>query len=137
MYEDLRRMGAPLGISFGHVSITPNTHLALEASEYARDDGRFHSFHERVFQAYFGSELNIGRLDVILEIGLAVGLDPEGLRLGLLERRYAERLQDARREGERLGVTAVPTFVLGDNIRIVGVQPIDVFRQKLSAVQPE
>jgi len=130
-YDSLRVMGAPLGIIFGEVAVTPNSRLALEASEFARDNGRFDSFHEKVFYAYFTECRDIGKLDEILKLAAEEGLDSDELRRAVGEGRYADRLRRARKEASELGITAVPTFLIEGGDKIVGVQPIDFFRERL------
>jgi predicted DsbA family dithiol-disulfide isomerase len=130
-YESLSLAGSPYGIAFSEVSRASNSRLALEASEYARDKGRFESFHSGVFRAYFVETRDIGDLGVILELAEHAGLDPDDLRRALLEKRYAARLEEARQEAQQYEVTAVPTFIVNDNYKIVGAQPIEAFREKL------
>ena len=137
IYENLQKMGAPLGIRFGKVSVTPNTHLAHLASEYARDRGHHDSFHDRVFRAFFTDTRDIGNLDVILDLAEADGLDPDDLRTNLVEGRYDSRLARSRAEGERLGVTAIPAFVLDEKLKIVGARSLDFFRERIRSVLQE
>ncbi|MBI5568897.1 MAG: DsbA family protein [Desulfomonile tiedjei] len=134
IYENLRRAGTPLGIVFGEVSVTPNSHLALEAGEYARDHGHFASFHERTFRAYFTEGRDIGRLDVVLDLAREDGLDRGDLAEALRGRRFAQRLAEARREGEGLGVRAVPTFIIDAKHIIVGVQPLEAMGDRLRQI---
>ncbi len=136
-YESLSRAGAPYGIAFNEISLVSKSRLALEATEYARDKGHFDSFHGRVFHAYFVETRDIGNLDVILELADQDGLNPNDLNLALQEKRYAERLEKAKQEGRLYGVTAVPTFIFNGEHKIVGAQPIDVFREKLRMIQAE
>ena len=77
--------------------------MSLEASEYARDAGRFDSFHGRVFRAYFTETRDIGDLDVLLELAQEEGLDAADLRVALREGRYASRLDEAHSEGRAVG----------------------------------
>lgn len=134
-YESLSRAGFPYGIAFKEVSRASNSRLALEASEHARDKGRFDSFHSRVFEAYFVETRDIGDLEVILELAEHVGMDLEDLRGALLEKRYAPRLEEARNEARRYEVTAVPTFIINGKHKIVGAQPIEAFREKLRMIE--
>jgi len=53
MMERLSEMGVPYGITFASHERLSNSRLALEASEFAREQGKFHSFHNAVFRAYF------------------------------------------------------------------------------------
>ncbi len=136
-YESLSRAGAPYGIAFNEISLVSKSRLALEATEFAKEEGHFDSFHGRVFHAYFVETQDIGNLDVILELADQDGLDPDALRLALQEKRYAMHLEEAKQEGLSYGVTAVPTFILNGEHKIVGAQPIEVFREKLRIIQAE
>ena len=49
MHEQLRQRGKEFGIIFGNRTVLSNSRLALEASEYARDMGKYESFHEAMF----------------------------------------------------------------------------------------
>ena len=129
MYQNLRRSGAQYGISFGDVKLLSNSRLSLEAGEYARDHGRFDEYHEEIFRAYFTEVKDIGRMDVILDAARSAGLDAEGLTAALQDGRYRAKLQNAQQESERYGVTGVPAFIIEDQYKIVGAQPLEVFRE--------
>jgi predicted DsbA family dithiol-disulfide isomerase len=137
MYKKLRDAGKPYNIEFGAITKTSNSHLALEASEFARDHGHYDSFHHRVFRAFFTEVRDIGDMDVLLDLAKDDGLDPAALAEALREKRYAPRLDNARREAEKLGITAVPTFIINGGQRMVGVQSIDFFRSRLKEIQAE
>ncbi len=134
MYENLRRTGEPFGIIFGDVKVTANSRLSLLASEFARDCGHYDSFHSRVFHAYFTETRDIGKLDVILDLAEKEGLDREELRRTLGDGTYLPRLAEARKEGDALGVTAVPTFIVDQRQKIVGALPLDLLRKRFSEV---
>ncbi len=136
-YESLSNAGSPYGIAFQELSNASNSRLALEASEYARDNGHFDSFHGRVFRAYFVETLDIGDLEVIRELALQEGLDCDELLRALQEKRYASRLEGAKQEAGRHCVTAVPTFIINDKHKIVGAQAIEAFREKFRIIQAE
>ncbi len=136
-YAALNRAGEPLGIKFGDRSFLSNSRPALEASEYARDRGRYADFHERVFHAYFTDILDIGNVDVLLNLAAEEGLDAGELKRALEDRTYATRIEEAMREAARYGVTAVPTFIINEKHKIVGAQPLDSFRDRLRTTQAE
>ncbi len=136
-WERLNHTYNPLGVNFGDVSLLSNSRMSLEASEYARDAERFDSFHGRAFRAYFTETRDIGDLEVILELAQEEGLDPVDLRVALQEGRYASRLDEALREGRKLGINAVPTFIIHGTHRIVGAQSLDFFRERLRDIQGE
>ena len=136
-WERLNRTYGSLGVNFSDVSRLSNSRMSLEASEYARDAGRFDSFHGRVFRTYFTDARDIGDLDVLLELAREEGLDTDELRGALQEGRYAPRLDEAHSEGRQLGINAVPTFIINGKHTIVGAQSLDFFRERFREIQAE
>lgn len=124
-------MGEPFGITFAKIAHLSNSRMALEASEFARENGKFDEFHEETFHSYFTLGKDIGQIDVILGIGQKVGLDSDQLKAALTQGRYLPRLQESQLEAATWGVTAAPTFIIGGKDYIVGAQPIEVFRNAL------
>ena len=98
-----------------------NSRLALEAAEYAREQGAFEPFHRAVFVAYFAEGRDIGTLEELRALARQVGLDEQGLAEALAERRYAERVDYDVARAARLGLTAVPAFIIG-NRAILGAR---------------
>ena len=127
MYDNLRRRGEELGIVFGDLTLLSNSRLALEASEYARDMGKHGIFHENMFHAYFTKATDIGNFKVLSLIATKCGLDVEDMMNTLRDHRYKPRLDEARKEGEKINLTGVPTFIINNKYKIVGAQPIEVF----------
>ena len=128
--ENVRRLAATVGLEMCPPTLIANTHLALEAAEFARECGCFAAFHRRLFEAYFQDGKNIGDAAVLVALAVELGLDGEGLRLALAERRYQAQLDNVAREAARLGISGTPTFVIG-NQHIGGAQPYDVLRKIL------
>lgn len=128
MFENLRNRGRELGITFSQLSKLSNSRIALEASEFARDMGKYDIFHEQVFYAYFTELKDIGNIDTINEIALSCGLNIDEMGHALMEHRYAGRLDETREEATRIKLTGVPTFIINNHNKIVGAQPIEVFK---------
>jgi predicted DsbA family dithiol-disulfide isomerase len=124
-------MGTPYGITFADLSVLRNSRNAHLAAEHARARGKFPLLHARLFSAYFSEGLDISDRDVLGQIGTDVGLDEADLLRSIDEGRYQERLERAQEEARSLGVTGVPTFFIGEKERLVGAQPIEVFRKAL------
>ena len=106
-----------------------NSRLALEAAEFARDEGADASarLHHAVFRAYFEEGRNIGDPDVLVTIGRAQGLDGDRLRDALAERRYRERVDAAIQWAAGHSLTSTPTFVLDNRLAVVGAQDYELF----------
>jgi predicted DsbA family dithiol-disulfide isomerase len=129
MLENLRRAGEPYGITFSPLRFLVNTRLALEASEYARERGKFAEMHARLFEAYFLKGKNIGEKQTVLEVGREAGLNTDELNDHLDTHTYFPRLQHARRLGQKYGVRGLPTFIFPGNRKIVGARPYETFRE--------
>jgi predicted DsbA family dithiol-disulfide isomerase len=133
MTRRLNSMGDPFGITFQKIVNISNSRLSLEAGEFAKAQGRFDEFHHAVFQAYFSQGKNIGNIDILAQIGIGSGLDISALRNALETGKYRKQLEEAKETAAGLSVTAAPTFIINDAERIVGAQPIEVFRERLRA----
>ena len=116
------------GIKMKRPAWVPNTRIAHEATEFARDHGALMPFHSAVYSAYWERERNISLPDVLAEIATECGLDSEGLREALADRRYRDRI-DGQFEWARLAnITAVPAVIVESRFAVVGAQDYDVYR---------
>lgn len=128
--ESIRQLAADVGLEMRSPDVIANTHLALEAAEFARERGRFAALHRRIFEAYFQNGRNISEAEVLVELADEMGLDGQALRQALAERRYQGQLEQVTREAAELGVRSTPTYVIGDR-RVVGAKPYEVLREQL------
>ena len=135
MFAHMRSVGAQVGITFGNLTLLSNSHVALQASEFAKEHGLFNRFHEEIFRAYFNEGKDIGSLAVVIEVATAVGIDAEKLEKALEQGTYTDRLQEMRKQAEEYGVSAVPTFIVNGTEKIVGVKSVEEFREVLAGMQ--
>lgn len=119
-------MAAEAGLTMTDRNWISNSRPALEAAEYAREQGRFEPFHRAVFDAYFAEGRDIGKHDVLREIATSVGLDADGMIDALNDGRYVDRVDEDLEISRQIGLTGVPAFIIG-NRAIVGAQPYEVF----------
>ncbi len=126
------RRGVPLGITFtrGRTRI-PNSHLSLEAAEFAGDYGDYWAFHRSMFKAYFEDLKDIADVDVIVAAGAEAGLPADALREALTDRRYRDRVDEGINWSRSIGVTAIPTFIFDQQYGVVGAQELPVLRDVL------
>jgi len=123
------------GIVFGNLSLLSNSRLSLEASEYARDMGKYKQFHEQIFHAYFTEALDIGSVINLCDAANRSGLDPADMMNALNDHRYQPRLEEAKKEALKISLTGVPTFIFNGNHKIVGAQSISVFSDILDQLK--
>ena len=126
----LELMAESRGLTFKRGrTLTPSTHLALEATEFAYDHGH-HSdgLHRALFKANFEDFENIGDIDVLQRIASEQDIDAVALREALTDGRYRERVDEQIAWARSVGVTGIPTFIFDYKFAMAGAQQYDVFQ---------
>jgi len=129
-------MAAQLGLPIVDRDWVSNSRSALEAAEFARDQGLHHEFHRAVFHAYFAEGKDIGQIDVLREIAESAGLDPDAMAEMLENGYYRERVDQDVDISHRIGITGVPAYILG-NQAIIGAQPYEAFERVMKSLGRE
>jgi len=126
----IEQRAATLGITFTRGRTwTSNSRLALEAAEFAAEQGEIMRFHRAMFKAYFTDLADISDVDTVVAVGAGVGLSGDGLREALVSGRYRDRVDEGVEWSRSVGVSAVPTFILDGRYGIVGAQEQQAFEQ--------
>lgn len=121
----LRPLADELGLPL-HVPAPVRTRKAHEAAAFAASRGAGPAMREALFAAHFGQGRDIGRIDVLVEIGAAAGLDASELKVVLDVDAFSARVAAEQEAGRGAGVEGVPTVVVGtgDEARwLVGARP--------------
>jgi predicted DsbA family dithiol-disulfide isomerase len=131
-------MGEELGLRFSRGRTwTSNSHLALEAAEFAAERPHAEAFHRAMFKAYFDDLEDIGTIDNVVRIGEAAGLDGTALRQALETGEYRQQVDDGIQWAREAGVTGVPTFIIADRWAVVGAQDYSVFESLMKKLGKE
>lgn len=109
-------LAAELDVPITYPSLSTRTRKAHEAVAYARSVGLFEPLHQAVYRAYWEDSRDIGRIDVLMEIGAAVGLDRTALKVALDIDQWTDRVMQDRTSATQLGLTAVPAYVLHERV---------------------
>lgn len=136
MYDYLRIRGKKYGLSFAHLTRLPNSHKALLVGEYAKEIGKGEEFMLAMWKAYFKEGKNIGDHKVIVDAARMVGITETEVDAALENEKYREKLDKNMDEGMRYGVNSVPTFIIENQVAVIGAQTEDVFRKAFEKVQP-
>ena len=114
------------GLEYGARSMTYNSRLAQEIGAWADslpgDAGT--RIHSAFFRAYFVDARNLADHSVILDVTAACGLSTKDAREVITDRTFGDAVDEDWDRSRQLGVTGVPTFVMG-NGRVVGAQPYE------------
>jgi predicted DsbA family dithiol-disulfide isomerase len=113
-------MGVPIRLPT--VSPQPHTHLAFEGLQFASGHGRADEYNHRVLEAFLVEGRDIGDVGVLARLAGEVGLDARAFEEALRARKFREAHRRALQHAyQEAGVTAVPTFVIGDRV-LTGLQ---------------
>ncbi len=105
-------MAAERGMRLQLPPVQPRSRRALEAAEFAREQGRFDALHHALFVAFFEEGRDLGQIDVLAEIGRSVGLDEAALREALAAGRHTARVLEDEHLAHALGLSGVPAMLI-------------------------
>ncbi|MBA4421924.1 MAG: dithiol-disulfide isomerase [Syntrophus sp. (in: bacteria)] len=126
----LKKAAKELGLPLGDRKKTYNSRLAQEMGKWAETKGKGDEFQNAVFRAYFVDGKNIAKIDALVGIAAAVGLPEKEADEILQTRAFREAVDSDWALCERMGISAVPTFVL-DHQSLAGAQPYETLEQLL------
>ena len=109
----------------------PRSLRSLELAELARDEGRYEAVHTRLFDAYWSQGRDIGDTEVLAAVATEAGLDSEKAREVLEHGAYADRIRESTEAAHRVGVDALPAWLVDRAQLILGAQPHQVFAEVL------
>jgi len=107
-----------------------NTRRSLRLAEYAKEKGKFQDYHDEVFKAYFQEQKDINDILTLREICEKIGLDGDEVGKILKSDIYEDRIRAYEAEAATLGITGVPTFVIGEEV-LVGAHPYSVLQDTI------
>jgi len=124
----MARLMAEEGLPYGDRTMTYNSRLAQELAKWAEVQPGGNAVHDAMYRAYFVDGRNIARVDALVEVAQQVGLGGNEAREVLETRGYKEAVDGDWQRSVEMGVTGVPTFLVGDRA-MVGAQPYEVLEE--------
>lgn len=109
---------------------TNYSRYALEATEYARDEGKIDEFRRVVFRQYWADNLDISADDTLRAAAVEVGLDADAMLAAVHDRRFMERIDEDMEIAAEIGIKGVPSYLMAGNT-IHGQAPFDHFARLL------
>jgi len=110
-------------------AVVSNSLKALELTELARHEGLHEVVHTRLMEAYWSEEADIGDEDMLLSAAEEAGIDRSSAAEAIGTGAYREAVKESTNEAHRLGINAIPAFVLDGRMLIVGAHPPETFEQ--------
>ena len=126
----LKSVAQQEGLPFTDRKMTYNSRLAQELGKWAESQGKGEEFHHLAFRACFADGKNIAEIPVLMEVAAAAGLPEQEVKGIACDRPFKEAVDEDWSRSRRVGITAVPTFMMQDE-RLVGAQPYEALERFL------
>jgi predicted DsbA family dithiol-disulfide isomerase len=129
-----RPLAEELGVPLEMPPAVPRTRKAHEAAKLADSKGVGREMREAVFAAYFRDGRDVGRIDVLVELGAALGLDATETRVVLDVDSFSAPVEADEALARRLGIGAVPALIVGSGAGaelVTGAKPYGALRALL------
>ena len=86
-----------------------------------------------LFRAYFVDDVNLAKIENLIVIAEMIGLPASEAEKVLRKRQFREAVDADWQRSRELGITGVPTFVVG-NQGLVGAQPYEQLEALVTSV---
>lgn len=117
-----------------HPEIVSNTQSALRIGELARDRGLHPAYHARIMRALWEEGEDVSPARTLRRLAVEAGLDGDEVDEAIASGAYGDRVEASTRQAVEIGATAVPAFLLGGRLLVLGAQPEDVFQRALARI---
>jgi len=115
-------------MSFKHYPfLRPSSVWKAHAAECAAAQGRFWDYHGRLFSTEIGGDDEASVKQILVGLAGELGLNRELFTACLNDRAGEQQVISDAQEGQRLGVTGTPSFLVNGR-PLVGAQPFEAFR---------
>jgi predicted DsbA family dithiol-disulfide isomerase len=139
MQANVASVGTAEGIhfAFDRIEVSPNTLDAHRLIRWSAESGHQEAIVEALFRSYFLDGRNIGDRAVLADIAAEHGMDRDRVAARLASAEDRETVEAEIAAAHRIGVTGVPTFILGNRYGLVGAQPAEEISRAISALVAE
>lgn len=125
--EQLAVDAAEVGLDYRwDQTVGGNSYDAHRLIHFARFQGLEEPVTDRIMRAWFTEGRSIGDHDVLTELATEAGLDADEVRGVLAQDSFGAEVRADLDLATRIGITAVPTFVLDQRFGVTGVQPVKI-----------
>lgn len=125
-----------LDLRFDTLQLT-NTLDAHRLLHFAAQHGKNNEVAELLFKAYFTECKHVGSHETLIAIAAEVGLDPKATAKMLVSNQFTDKVRADHLEGDHLGVSGVPFYIIDRKYAISGAQPANVFLEALEKTWEE
>ena len=105
---------------------------AALAARAAQEQGRFWEYHDLLYENQSGGFSE----ERLIELARETGLDVERFEEDLANGRFEQAVEQDFEEGQQLGITGTPTFVINGRV-LAGLQPLEVYEEAIERAKAE
>ena len=135
LIEAGKEIGGPY--NFDLITRTPNSLDAHRLIRWAHTVERQTEMVERLFMAYWSEGKDVGDRDVLAQCAGEAGINAQQIRELLDTTQDVEETNAEIQHATNIGVTGVPTFILGQSYALVGAQSPEVLADAINRVVKE
>ena len=128
---------AGLTINFEDMKRTPNTLDAHRLIHWAGIEGRQTAAVSALLKAYFVDARDIGDAEVLADIADGIEMDASVVRRLLASDSDAQDIRDRDDHSRKMGISSVPTFIVGGKHAVPGAQPPELWKQVLADLRQQ
>jgi predicted DsbA family dithiol-disulfide isomerase len=125
---------AGLTINFEAMERTPNTLNAHRLIHWAGIEGCQPAAVSALFTAYFVEGRDIGAPEVLSDIADGIGMDASVVARLLATDEDKQSIRDRDAHSRQMGVSAVPTFIVGGRHAVPGAQPPELWAKVIAEI---
>ncbi len=139
VYEPVRDAGKAEGIPFRFEAITksPNTINAHRIIRWSHSVGLQDQVVERLFELYFIEGADLTDKEVLTDAAAMSGMEREIVERLIHSDADVEETKNEIALAQQMGVTGVPTFIVGQKYAVVGAQGPEVIAGAIAKVREE
>ena len=131
--ETAQALGLP--IDFAAMKRTPNTIDAHRLIHWAGLEEKQNAVVDALFQAYFCMGIDIGNQESLCDIAEVIGFERDVIARLLASDADCAMIHERDTHSRKMGVTAVPTFIIANQYAVPGAQLPEVWSSIISELQ--
>ena len=134
--ESISQMGREAGLDFRYAETrSTNTYDAHRLTKLAKEKGGnelANQLAEKLYKAYFSDSLELANHDVLRRFAAEIGLDENDVNEVLSSDKYGDDVKNEEWEAHANRITAVPFFLVNDEVGIPGALPVENMKAVLA-----
>lgn len=128
MHQSVTDTAAEVGLKFDLAkSVVANSFDAHRLIQLAKTEALGDEIEEKLFEAHFTNGKDISNHNVLVEIGVAAGLDKLSVDTMLKSTDFTDEVRHDEKTAQSIGVRGVPFFVFNQKLAVSGAQPPEAF----------